>query len=258
MNCLMYSDVDLQILERLAFAQLHGRSIALRELATDLGVSAPLVSQRLKRLREDGVVASTDHRLAHGRRGITVVGGVRIQWVSAAAGLAEEWSCHGEVDWEFPLATQVQHRPARETLVRFLRALKYADDGNLLDPGRVLDRSRSVRHAGLDIVAYGSAARGDARPGSDLDLVVLHGVGPSRLVERVRDTAADVSLESGVAIQLHIASGAALLTSKAPVPEWLDEAVARDGVLAYNGLRGGPDVPAPTPTVGWVYWRRRA
>ena len=54
----------------------------------------------------------------------------------------------------------------------------------------------------IHMILFGSQARGDAEPGSDIDvLVVLRGpVDSSEEIERTGDTVPDLSLEQGVTI----------------------------------------------------------
>ena len=72
------------------------------------------------------------------------------------------------------------------------------------------------RFAGLWL--YGSQARGDARPSSDIDLVLLlNGMGrPGREIDRVADILADLNLKYGALVSLLPFEAAELTQAKGP------------------------------------------
>jgi len=83
-------------------------------------------------------------------------------------------------------------------------------------------RSRFERLYGprlVSLVLYGSQARGDADPGSDIDvLVVLDGdVEPCGEIARTELAVADVSLDHDVAIACFFVSGEQFETEQSPL-----------------------------------------
>ncbi len=78
------------------------------------------------------------------------------------------------------------------------------------------------------LVLYGSHARGDARPGSDVDLaLVLHGpVDAADEIDRTADLVADLVLDHGRFVSLYPLSDTDFLTAdRAVVRAVLDEGV---------------------------------
>ncbi len=71
----------------------------------------------------------------------------------------------------------------------------------------------------VDVVLFGSYARGDAIPGSDIDvLVVLQGpVRPGEEIARVGDFTADLSLEHNAVISCTFVSAERFRTEKSPL-----------------------------------------
>ncbi len=101
-----------------------------------------------------------------------------------------EWAEGALVDWRFPLVSRLPDADAQRTILRLLDAawkrgvltpwLRCAHDVDLaqeIPPDRREEiRSRLAdpdHHGGTTWVVYGSAARGDARAESDIDLLVI-------------------------------------------------------------------------------------
>lgn len=205
-------------------------------IADRLGVSASFVSQTFSKLHEKGWVERRTRATPRGRVvEYEPLEGLDLQWVAPEERVAIRWSCRGAVDWEFPLASQIPDEKAREIVATFLRELRDA---------RLLDGERARSHAGLGVVAYGSAARGDSRPGSDIDLLVLEaakigeirgGTAAGRSArDPIADIAADLSLRSPRPLQVQVVDA-----SDAPsVPPWIVDAIQREGMVVHDGARG--------------------
>lgn len=204
-------------------------------LADHLGVSASYVSQTFAKLHAKGWVERRTRATTRGRVvEYEPVEGLEVRWVQPDERVAIRWDCRGAIDWEFPLTTQIPDETARKIVVAFLRALR--NEG-------ILDGNREKGHVGLAVVVYGSSARGDARRGSDVDLLVFEAAKSSWLraerppqasvASRVGDIAADVSLKSPRSIQAHVLDVADVHT----LPTWIGEAVQHEGAVVHDGAR---------------------
>lgn len=143
--------------------------LALHDIDPALGLEKPTAYRNLMALRDAGLVERTgEHKTAR----YAPASHVDVRWqdhVLDPAGepdwLYHEWAAVGHVDWRFPLVSRVPDEPGRRSLNELLDHLYRT--GTLVPSAPVED---------LTIVVYGSCARGDAGPGSDLDVIVfLHG-----------------------------------------------------------------------------------
>lgn len=83
-------------------------------------------------------------------------------------------------------------------------------------------RGRLVRHYGdrlVDVVLFGSHARGDAEPGSDIDVMVVltDAVYPGAEIEETGDLVAELSLKYDVLISVIFRSEEAFYYSETPL-----------------------------------------
>lgn len=152
----------------------------LQEIAEAVDLAAPTVHKHLKRLEALGLVEKTRHP----ERKVSVyaptasslghyVGPQRERggWVRFA------WNAAGPLDWRFPLVARVPDALARRVLSSFLHEATYR---GLLTPTtmrppkeRPLDEPIHADLPSLTFVVYGSTARGEANPRSDIDLLGL-------------------------------------------------------------------------------------
>ena len=86
-----------------------------------------------------------------------------------------------------------------------------------------------LRDPGLRVLLFGSKARGDDRPGSDIDVLLIESSGNWRVADKVYEIATGIMLDTGVLISPKVISEArykGLVRRGTP----LAVSVARDGV----------------------------
>lgn len=241
------SERDFVLLQQIQHLQQEGR-LNVEEMAARLKMTPSALVRRLKTLQEAGWVERRQETSPRGRAVYYVpTPRISVQWVSPRNGVALSWSTQGEMDWDFPLVSQVPDADARQTLRRFLWALRELDsiDREVLawsDDGPV-DKRRGSEVA---IVVFGSAARGAARKDSDVDVLVVVGSAQSEDIEKIPDAAAAVSLESPRPLQVK-----AVTSGDVPrLPKEIRSAVSQDGLIVHDTLFA-PEV------WGLVYGSRR-
>ncbi len=184
----------------LAVLRDSDRALALHEVAGAVGLSSPAVLRHLVQLADEGLVnrngqaKSTTYR-AVARVAVQWQARVRDPMASEERWLALDWRSRG-IDWRFPLLSRIADASAYDTLLRFLQL---ADVRGQLHPWlkpvpvKSQDRRTTMRYRdylrrlsdsrqaeGISFVVFGSSARGDVRPESDVDLAII---GPAEGLE---------------------------------------------------------------------------
>lgn len=237
----MLRSPDVSLLHELLKGRNQENPPNVEDVAKRLGVSSAFVSTRLRKLLEEGWVERREIRTTTGR---TVhyrpLAGLALQWVSPDEGVVLEWLSHGKVDWEFPLVSQVPDAPARLSIIAFLRALR---DRRLLVPSTLepddpdSGSPKAFEHLGLTAVHHGSTARGSARAGADVDLIVFESEAQTVHVHPiVEDIAADVSLHAPRPLQVMVLKADEVES----LPDRIERAVKTDGIVVHDGLKTGP------------------
>lgn len=233
------NSADWSILQRIVALQKE-EPLRLEELASRLRMTAPGLLPRLKRLAEAGWLVREQRVTASGRAVFYLpCASFEARWVSPTDGVAHAWQLHGEPDWRFPLLSQLPDERGRLALRGLLRKL---DQQKLLDPSdgeysRGDDPRRRWEHLGLSLVAYGSCARGDAREGSDVDVLIIYDDDARHdFNDFIPDTVAEVSLMSARPIEAALTR----IGKLAELPRGIRDAVQRDGLVIYDGLRDKP------------------
>lgn len=231
----MLSKSDFELVAFLTSKQFGKNPITVEGIVRQFGLSQSLASQRLRKLEREGylerlTVPTPTGRVVHYRPRPRL----QVQWISPAEQVALRWTVADEVDWTFPLVSQVPDQAARFTVLALLQRLL---DAHLLLPHTFApdQRKSTVRHLGLSVIVYGSCARGTARPGSDVDVLSVQAEDPAsaNMGELVEDIAADVSLSAARPIQLKHLQGDEFVA----LPSSIKGSIQSEGLVVHDGLR---------------------
>jgi predicted nucleotidyltransferase len=178
----------------------------------------------LRRLQEEGKVQKVE--TSEGPR-YAVLPFLRCEWIEPGSGIKETWQSASPVDWRFPLVTRIPDERAQSFLVEWLDR---AQARQLLPPPRSrFEPAAGGKHRLLQVLVYGSCARGDAGPHSDLDLLVRGDV-PKRAFERLRDLAHEVALTNGRTPDIRLMDDATWDTST----DAFRRSIGREGKTVYS------------------------
>jgi predicted nucleotidyltransferase len=162
---------------------------SLKQLAEYLGVKPPSAYRQLQQLTAAERIARVE--TPQGPR-YAALPFLRCEWVDPVRGMHETWQSGQAVDWRFPLVSRVRDGKAQAFLYEWLDR---AQARNLLPAYK----SRFETQQGatsLQVIVYGSCARGDAGPNSDLDLL-LFGNASKRVMDGLKDLAHEIALKGG-------------------------------------------------------------
>lgn len=227
----MNSTSDFDLLVQLVRLQDPQDPKSLSSLAEALEVSAPTLSRRLREFERREWVRRREKSTARGRLVFYSAQALfTVHWLSRHRHVGRRWELNAEVNWEFPLVSQVPDGRARETLVMYLRRLRRAGLLDMSPRGPAADRPSQ----GPLLVVYGSTARGDARPDADVDvLAFLDPEEEDQFAASMDGLAGEVSVEAPRPIQLDFASMEPPHDVSSPI--W--EAIRREGHIVYDGRR---------------------
>lgn len=222
------SDSEFELLRELARAQAK-EPLALAALAKELGISSSQLVRSLRPLVEKGWVERRQVSTPVGRivhylpRAI-----VHVQWISPATGAAEQWTLQDEADWSLPLLGQIPDAAARAALTHFVAGLR---SGRRLRPRKDAPSSDSFDEPSTTLIVYGSTARGDARPDSDVDVIAI--VEDDSDEDEILDAAAATSIVSVRPLQVKVIPRDRL----GRLPQGIAQAIDEHGVIVFDGLR---------------------
>lgn len=117
----------------------------------------------------------------------------RGEWVDPSNGINLRWQTSSTIDWRFPLVSRIADANAQQFLYEWLDR---AQARNFLPAFRSRFEPQDPRPPLLQIIIYGSCARGDAGPKSDLD-ILLYGESGKRQAEGLITLAHEVALWGG-------------------------------------------------------------
>lgn len=223
----------LQILSVLAKAPAAG--LSLQAISKELKRKPPPVFFHLKEMVQVGLIERVEAARPHGplyraRRFLHVT------WIDPESRKIASWESNEPVSWRFPLVSRVPDAPAQAVLRTLIPQFeqRYLD---LLEQkgARALPfLTHATRESAFTFVVYGSCARGDARPASDLDLLLVQPSGPS-VEAAVRDLVAEANLWASRKIDLRVVRRKTFRS----LPEDLRETLRREGLTVYSTHLGG-------------------
>lgn len=216
----------------------------LGELATEVGLKAPSVFMQLKQMAEDGLVEKVELPRP---RGPTYKARyhLHVTWLDPEKKVVTEWKSVLPVSWRYPLVSRVPDALAQAVLVRFLPEF----EERILETVKRHRRDELRKKAAqkrepslfenspsdsVTFVVYGSCARGDARPTSDLDLLVIQ---PTDLDMKpaMVDLVSEANLWAPRKIDLRVIDRDGFWD----LQESLRETLKREGITIYSTFAGG-------------------
>ena len=195
---------------------------SLKDIAAQAGLQPPTALAHIRRLQDQGKlqrVATPD-----GPR-YAVLPFVRCEWIDPDHGINTAWQSSRPIDWRFPLVSRVPDQRGQDFLNEWLDR---AQARGLLPTSRSRFEKQDKLHS-LQVIAYGSCARGDAGPNSDLDLL-LHGDMPKRGLEALKDLAHEVALKTGRPPDIRLMDTTTWQSASAA----FKESIRRDGKTVWS------------------------
>lgn len=185
---------------RLLVQRAGKEGLRLKDIVDALGMSNAAVLSHLGILQRDGLVEAK-HEGPWGR-GTRYWARPAFQalWLDPAARSVMQWSAGTPFDWRFPLVSRVRDGPAQDYLYRWLDLLQAQGK---LPPMASKNFRQGKAPPLLQIVVYGSCARGDATSRSDIDILVYTDL-DKRTAVQIKDLAHDPALRSGRSPDLRV------------------------------------------------------
>ena len=118
---------------------------------------------------------------------------IRCEWIDPDHRIHESWQSSQPIDWRFPLVSRVPDERAQQFLYEWLDR---AQARQILPGFRSRFEKNQSRIPLVQVVVYGSCARGDAGTDSDLDLLLV-GDASRKTMDALVSLAHEVALETG-------------------------------------------------------------
>lgn len=178
---------------RLLLNKAGAEGLRLKDLTEALYLSNAAVLSHLGILQREDLI-DTKHEGTWGR-GTRYWPRTAFQaiWVNPPAKRLRQWSSTTAVDWRFPLVSRIPDDRAQEFLHRWFDRLQFK---GALPRMRSKYNKDSAPPASVQVLVYGSCARGDANARSDLDILIVTD-SPKRAAAVLVDLAHEASLGAG-------------------------------------------------------------
>lgn len=239
--------------EEVLRAVLLRENSSLSELAAHLGREPPVVLHHLQSLVQEGLVERDESSTRPVYRALDFFSAT---WVNPLTKTVERWAISDRISWRFPLVSRLPDVRGRKTVHDFL---SLADRrGIFVDPHLLTGEARNHRTSrkgfkpkedrevarGIRVVVYGSVARGDVGPSSDIDVLVLLGPAAQDVEPILEDLVAEVNLGAPRRLDLVVVSPERKLSAR------FIAAVQRDGRVVFSSYERGfyePIFPRSAP-----------
>lgn len=158
---------------------------------------------------------------------------------------------HDTVDWRYPLTARIPDGPGRRMATKFLDQLAAA--GMLQNQQHAADWPETggleITAPSISVIAFGSTVRGEARPGSDLDLLLIehadgpkpprHATHPTRATQYT-EIALTASLDSERPIELFVVREGTQGQWSDALPPMLRATLAKEAITILSNRRPQP------------------
>lgn len=228
------SAIQLRILSILAHAGA-ANGLTLPSIAEAMQRKPPPVFMHLKEMVHRGLVERVElpRPLGPAYRARPLL---HVTYVDPLQRRVATWQTNEPVSWRFPLVSRVPDAVAQSVLRTFLPQFEERCWDLLEDRGAKKSPSLLAPdpEQSMSLVVYGSCARGEARPSSDLDLLLVQ---PSSIdaTPAAKALVAEANLWATRKIELRTVRRSGF----ARLPPDLQATIRRDGITVYTTFLGG-------------------
>ncbi len=217
---------------RTLLSQAGPDGMRLKDITEALHLTNAATLTHLGILQRDGLI-ETKHEGPWGRGSrYWAKAGFQALWVQPGVKQPRQWSSPAPIDWRFPLVSRVPDAAAQDFLNRWFDLAQ--NKGKLPATGSKY-LPKAAKPPVFQVVVYGSCARGDATPRSDLDILIFTELA-ARPAGALVDLAHETSLQAKRSPDIRTLDQKGWAKADAP----LRANVRSDGITVYSNR---PDLP---------------
>lgn len=240
--------------------------LSLQETAALIERTPPPTHRLLQNLASEGRV---ERRGEQKEARYRLRPGVRVEWThrserGSLSWYRAAWHQHGVVDWRFPLASRIPDERGRDTVLSFLRETwhrgyltpwllppyldLHSNDSNLTWAKLSVDERAELlkdpsNHGGIEVIAFGSCVRDEARDHSDVDVIAVtpvegagswNGVPQFPYEDRLHELADAINLGARRTLDLKVFSEDRLLERLTSLDSQLQESIITTGITVFS------------------------